>query len=88
MKGVGSGRYGKTLINYRTSQGYVKIPSYLADECRRLGIPGDEIKKHYDRWNSPAFRIPSTYELAALRAIEDRKREILKGKVGVKRWLN
>lgn len=78
----------KTLIRYSLSSGgSIKLPSYIAAECRRLGIPGDEIKKHYDRWNSPAFRIPSTYELAALRAIEDRKRAILAGKVGVKRWL-
>ena len=75
------------LIWFRLGDGSViKLPRPIARECRELGIPPEAIKKHYNRWNAPTFQIPSTYEQAAIRAIEERRLEIARGKTGPKRW--
>lgn len=64
--------------SYRLGKGVFKMPKDLFIQCKQYGVTEADIKKRYNDYRIMGLEVP--FRMAALRALEDKKRRCEKHK--------
>lgn len=62
-----------TVRSYRLGNKVFKMSKEVHRQCLRYGVTPDEVISYRNRWRS--LGVDATYTLAALRALEERKKK-------------
>ena len=78
MSEKGSVVPNQSLFPYRIGKRVYKLPKDVYYMCKDSGVREKDIEGHYNRWMT--MGIKSTYSIAALRAIEEKRSFVEKKK--------